>query len=702
MSHTSTKRTNSTAAFSPEDYTAWIGERCERDGLPFNKQKATARRFMPWVADMWSTLRLLPEASGLSLNFGSGNISMGFEIHEDLVIRGRSFPVTIFESVRFPHCANATAFPAALQAASDNASRREPRIRAAVAEVNAHLLAELSGDENLSDEDIWSEVERLRGCFTVNQYRQKIGITVREVRIRSANRRIAEGIALHRFHETFPAARARKREILFIAGPTNSGKTYAAFQKLASARRGVYLAPLRLMAAEFWDRMQAEGVHCSLITGEERSIDPFAEHVSSTIEMLATDAEYDVAVIDEVQMIADKDRGWAWTQAIVGVNAKLVILVGSPDAENLVRAIAERVGEPLKVQRLERLSPLQAATEPLDMGEPVEEGTGFISFSRKNVLSWKRSLGGAECAAVYGALSPEVRREEARRFCSGEAKYVSATDAIGMGLNLPVKTIVFTTLTKWNGEMEITLDAPSIRQIAGRAGRFGHHEVGIVTALTASDLAEIRRALAADPEPLPAVAPIAPHMKMLGFLAQETGKSDLASLLDCFAALPGDEDLFRKADVAAMRDLARELRDADLSLEHQFALCVCPVDVSNEEHMRAWRVWVKAVKNNHPIGIPDGLSFEDEDHTTSSTELHYAEARVRLLAAYRWMHHRLPELFNEIDDASTVSASINSYISKSLKAQIVHACRRCSAALPADYEFGLCPACFRSTRRRRR
>jgi hypothetical protein len=151
-----------------------------------------------------------------------------------------------------------------------------------------------------------------------------------------------------------------------------------------------------------------------------------------------------------------------------------------------------------------------------------------------------------------------------------------------------------------------------------------------------------------------------------------------------------------------MRDLARELRDANLPLKDQFALCVCPVDVSNEDHMRAWRVWVKAVTNNSPIGIPGGLDLEEEDHTTSSTELHYAESRVRLLAAYRWLHHRLPELFHEIQEASAVSANLNAYISKSLKAKIVHACRACSAALPEDYDFGICPACFRASRRGRR
>jgi hypothetical protein len=160
-----------------------------------------------------------------------------------------------------------------------------------------------------------------------------------------------------------------------------------------------------------------------------------------------------------------------------------------------------------------------------------------------------------------------------------------------MGLNLPVKTIVFTTLTKWDGEKEITLSDSSIRQIAGRAGRYGMHEVGTVTALNRRDLAHIRAAMAAEAEPLPTIAPIAPHMKMLDYLAQETGRNDLPSLLDCFAALPGDTDLFSKADVSSMRDLASQIGDFRLPLATQFALCACPVDTRSGDHMRAWRQW---------------------------------------------------------------------------------------------------------------
>jgi ATP-dependent RNA helicase SUPV3L1/SUV3 len=394
-------------------------------------------------------------------------------------------------------------------------------------------------------------------------------------------------------------------------------------------------------------------------------------------------------------MIADKDRGWAWTQAIVGVNARLVIFVGSPDAENVLREIAARLGEPFEVQRTERLSPLEVAEHPLDPDKPVEDATAFISFSRRDVLAWKQTLGTTQCAAIYGALSPEVRREEARRFAAGEARIVSATDAIGMGLNLPVKTIVFTTLTKWDGEKEITLSDSSIRQIAGRAGRYGMHEVGTVTALNRRDLAHIRAAMAAEAEPLPTIAPIAPHMKMLDYLAQETGRNDLPSLLDCFAALPGDTDLFSKADVSSMRDLASQIGDFRLPLATQFALCACPVDTRSGDHMRAWRQWVAAVAEDVPSPLPRGQKFTADGGTASAVQLQGAEGRVRLLAAYRWMHHRMPDLFPDIEEALAVSADTNQFISNSLRRKSVRRCRRCGKGLPDQHQHAICDPCFR-------
>ncbi|MDB6174070.1 MAG: helicase [Chthoniobacteraceae bacterium] len=682
--------------FSRTNFDEWLAQRRLEEGLAPFVPRDGELIFKSWLRDHWKWIQELPEAKGLSLYCERDVTFVVCEHAEHVTLDGQLHAVTVFDILPFNRPKDAPTLAIRLRQLSSDAIRRVLALKLEVLNQIPKIEHAISHNKDrLSASDIESELRRFEGRLSVRAFRERTTRIVKELSFRAANHRMAEGIALHRFHETFPAARARGRQLLLVAGPTNSGKTYTAFQKLAAAKKGVYLAPLRLMAAEFWDRMQAAGVHCSLITGEERILDPYAEHVSSTIEMLATDAEYDVAIIDEVQMIADKDRGWAWTQAIVGVNAKLVILVGSPDAENVLREIASRLGEPLEVQYTERLTPLEVADAPLDPDKKAEEGSAFISFSRRDVLAWKQTLGASECAAVYGSLSPEVRREEARRFTAGDAKLVSATDAIGMGLNLPVKTVVFTTLNKWDGEKEITLGASAIRQIAGRAGRYGMHEVGTVTALNKRDLALIRAAMAAPPEALPVTAPIAPHIKMLEFLAQETGKSDLPSLLDCFAALPGDTDLFCKADVSSMRDLAGEIGNSKLPLDTQFALCACPVDVRNGDHLRVWRQWVAAVAKELPSPMPRGMRFSAEGSTSSATELQDAEIRVRLLAAYRWMHHRMPELFPDIEAALAVCADTNQYISNSLKEKIVRRCRRCGHGLPEEHKYAICEPCFR-------
>src|SRR5205814_9743493 len=124
-------------------------------------------------------------------------------------------------------------------------------------------------------------------------------------------------LAFQGYPDSFEKARRLQRSVTLYVGPPNSGKTHAAFERLAQAQDGAYLAPLRLLALEGRDRLAARGVPCSLLTGEENVPDPHARAVSSTIEMVNTNRPIDVAVIDEAQMIFDNARGWAWTQAIV-------------------------------------------------------------------------------------------------------------------------------------------------------------------------------------------------------------------------------------------------------------------------------------------------------------------------------------------------------------------------------------------------
>ncbi|WP_456085521.1 helicase-related protein [Microvirga roseola] len=284
-------------------------------------------------------------------------------------------------------------------------------------------------------------------------------------------------------------------------GPTNSGKTHAALERLAAAGKGTYLAPLRLLALENYEVLRDRGLNAGMVTGEEVFGEEGATHVSRTIETADLQHTIDVAVIDEIQMISDPDRGWAWTNALFGIPAKTLILAGSDDALPYVRRACDAANESLEVVAFERKTPLVLLDKPVPL-EEVKAGDAVVAFSRQAVHEHREVLVGLghTVATIYGALSPEVRRAEAERFRTGEADVLVTTDAIGMGLNLgPLQRIVFSALRKFDGREDRPLTNPEIRQIAGRAGRFGHHDVGYVAATTEEGIDPIRKALAGAP-----------------------------------------------------------------------------------------------------------------------------------------------------------------------------------------------------------
>ncbi len=179
-------------------------------------------------------------------------------------------------------------------------------------------------------------------------------------------------------------------------------------------------------------------------------------------------------------MLSDPDRGWAWTNALFGIPAKTVIVCGSDDALSHVRRAAEAANESLDVVTFERKTPLVALDAPVPL-EDVQPGDAVVAFSRRVVHEIREALvvAGRSVATIYGALSPEVRRAEARRFRDGEAEVLVTTDAIGMGLNLgPLKRVIFSSVTKWDGtrharsptrKSDRSLDGPGASAIRTRA-----------------------------------------------------------------------------------------------------------------------------------------------------------------------------------------------------------------------------------------
>lgn len=268
--------------------------------------------------------------------------------------------------------------------------------------------------------------------------------------------------------EWYPGTRSMHRTIHMHVGPTNSGKTYHALQRLEQAARGAYAGPLRLLAHEVFTRMKAKGLSCALITGEERRVPDELDHsdgyiTSCTVEMMPLNAPLDVAVIDEIQMIGNAERGWAWTQALLGVMAREVHLCGEERTVPIIKEICATLGEKLVIHNYERLSPLKVASESLN-GKltDLRKGDCIVSFSVMGIHALRSQIEratGKKVATVYGSLPPETRAQQARLFNDPDNDYdfLVASDAIGMGLNLAIKRVIFEASNKFDGAARRTL-----------------------------------------------------------------------------------------------------------------------------------------------------------------------------------------------------------------------------------------------------
>ncbi|KAJ3995321.1 P-loop containing nucleoside triphosphate hydrolase protein [Lentinula boryana] len=354
--------------------------------------------------------------------------------------------------------------------------------------------------------------------------------------------------------DDYPEARRTRRKIIMHVGPTNSGKTHHALRALAAASTGVYAGPLRLLAHEIWERLnlgqivpagvEEDTIHappaldsafdvdvasatppavrsqgnpkfaraCNMITGEEHKIvNTEATLESATVEMLSMSKKYDLAVIDEIQMIADIGRGFAWTSAVLGINAKEVHLCGEETAVPIVQALLAETHDELEVRRYKRLTPLKVDKSLDKEFKKVQKGDCVVSFSRNSIFWLKSSIEkatGMKCAVVYGKLPPQIRSGQADLFNDPNSGYdvIVGSDAIGMGLNLKIRRIVFESVNKFDGEVLRPLSISQTKQIAGRAGRYGmlQEQSGLATTFLPEDLSFLEQALAKPFEPLPA------------------------------------------------------------------------------------------------------------------------------------------------------------------------------------------------------
>ncbi|MDW8414950.1 MAG: helicase-related protein [Thermaurantiacus sp.] len=418
-----------------------------------------------------------------------------------------------------------------------------------------------------------------------------------------------------------------------VLGPTNTGKTHLAVERMCAHAGGVMGFPLRLLAREVYDRVVAiKGqAQVALVTGEERIVPPGARYLLCTAESLPTDRAFPFVALDEAQLGADPERGHVFTNALLHVRGTAeTMILGSETLAPLVRRLlpdAEIQSRP-RFSRLEWQPPRKLSRLP--------SRTAIVAFSTEQVYAvaemLRRLKGGA--AVVTGALSPRTRNAQVALFQAGEVDHLVATDAIGMGLNMDIAHVAFASLSKFDGRRHRRLTVAEIAQIAGRAGR--HQRDGTFGTVILGS---------ADDAPTLAPAEIEaieqhrfPPLTSLYWRNARLDFSSLRRLVMSLDALPSAPELVRgqdAIDVAVLKRLAGEPWVMERA-RHREAV------------MRLWAV----------CGLPDYRQTGPERHARLVGRIfrYLTEGHGRLPEA--WIASELAVLDNLAGDIDTLSDRI--------------------------------------------
>nr|GEU58296.1 DExH-box ATP-dependent RNA helicase DExH18, mitochondrial-like [Tanacetum cinerariifolium] len=469
----------------------------------------------------------------------------------------------------------------------------------------------------------------------------------------------------------FPFARAIKRKIVYHCGPTNSGKTYNALQRFMEAKKGIYCSPLRLLAMEVFDKVNSVGVYCSLLTGQEKKYVPFGNHTACTVEMVSTQELYEVAVIDEIQMMSDVYRGYAWTRALLGLQADEIHLCGDPSVLGIVRKICQETGDELIENHYERFKPLVVEAKTL-LGDirNVRSGDCVVAFSRREIFEVKLAIEkhtSHKCCVIYGALPPETRRHQANLFNEQGNEYdiLVASDAVGMGLNLNIRRIVFYSLSKYNGDKIVPVAASQVKQIAGRAGRRGSiYPDGLTTTLHLDDLDYLIECLQ---KPFDEVTKVGlfPFFEQVELFAGQLADITFSQLLQNFGEncrLDGSYFLCKHDHIKKVANMLEKVQG--LSLEDRFNFCFAPVNIRDPKAMFHLLRFAQSYSQNVPVSLAMGMPTCS---ARNDTELLDLETKHQVLSMYLWLsNHFKEETFPYVKKAEAMATDIAELLGQSL------------------------------------
>jgi ATP-dependent RNA helicase SUPV3L1/SUV3 len=294
-----------------------------------------------------------------------------------------------------------------------------------------------------------------------------------------------------------------------------------------------------------------------------------------------------------------------------------------------------------------------------------------VAFSRRDVLMLRDRIAasGHPVSVIYGALPPEVRRREAERFAKGESHILVATDAIGMGLNLPIRRVLFSTLSKFDGQADRDLSESEVHQIAGRAGRYGIHEegfVGVLKEAEASALRVLKDLLPKTPRaPRDFKAPVAPNGWHVTTISQRLHKTQLREVLAVFMEqLKLDDAHFAVAELEQMLELAEQLdrSAAKLTLKERFTYAQAPVDTRIDMQLQAFLGWSSSHAYTGRAGRPWFL-----DEVDGHSRLERMEQALRACTLWLWLDLRFPGVYGHVEEVIALRSQLNDGIERQLK-----------------------------------